>query len=426
MLYKNDVSLVTVKGKHSDKYGAFATCSSEDFERVSKYKWTWRSDGYITGKVNGSNVMISRFIMLDGTKSDMYVDHINGNKKNNTRRNLRLVTPSQNAQNRKKQEGTTSKFYGISVVKKTGKFCAAISVNSKTINIGKFESEIKAAEEHDIYVVHHNMFQKLNFPEKIDYYNLCDKREKRTLKRLRYNNVYKNQSNSFLAKITHKKRLKYIGTFKTEIEAAKTIDKYITSNGLGQKLNFPEDYPEYVFEKPIKTLYKLTENPEIIQLILNSTDKSVLIDLSDYDLIKYGTCHLSSNNYAIISINGQSHRLNRFIMNEKDQNVMIDHLNGDKLNNTKNNLRKTDATGNARNRKKSKSNPTTSKYIGVHLAKKGYKKWTATVFGKYIGVYNTEKVAAKRRDLYILMNYPNDIFNLNFNWSHNEVLFWTK
>lgn len=56
------------------------------------------------------------FERVDGHISEGYVvDHINGDRLDNTRRNLRAITPRANAQNRvKKTIGATSKYFGVS------------------------------------------------------------------------------------------------------------------------------------------------------------------------------------------------------------------------------------------------------------------------------------------------------------------------
>ncbi|NDC95383.1 HNH endonuclease [bacterium] len=44
----------------------------------------------------------------------MVVDHINNDKLDNTRKNLRIITRSENARNKLKQTATSSKYIGVS------------------------------------------------------------------------------------------------------------------------------------------------------------------------------------------------------------------------------------------------------------------------------------------------------------------------
>jgi hypothetical protein len=66
------------------------------------------------------------------------IDHINNNKKDNRITNLRLVTVSENGQNRGKQLNNTSGYKGVSWAKKSKKWEACIRKNGKTIHLGFF------------------------------------------------------------------------------------------------------------------------------------------------------------------------------------------------------------------------------------------------------------------------------------------------
>jgi hypothetical protein len=70
-----------------------------------------------------------RFI-IGAKKEDPSVDHINGNKLDNTRTNLRYVTDAQNNQNKSKRDNCTSKYIGVSYFKRTQKWqCSIMKTN---------------------------------------------------------------------------------------------------------------------------------------------------------------------------------------------------------------------------------------------------------------------------------------------------------
>lgn len=72
------------------------------------------------------------------------VDHINNNKLDNRRFNLRSVSPTANSQNKAKKAGTTSKYIGVCV--QNGVIKAQIGIgNRKTKNLGSFATEEEAA-----------------------------------------------------------------------------------------------------------------------------------------------------------------------------------------------------------------------------------------------------------------------------------------
>ncbi len=90
-------------------------------------------------------------------------------------------------------------------------------------------------------------------------------------------------------------------------------------------------------------------------------------------------------------------RLHRVIMNAPKGSI-VDHINGNPLDNRKCNLRLTDYCGNNRNARKRKD-AKTSKYKGVH--KQGGKFIAQIQYngvGRYLGQYDTELDAARAYD----------------------------
>lgn len=59
------------------------------------------------------------------------VDHINSDKLDNRKINLRIVTSSENARNRSKNNGTASKYYGVSLNKRRNKWVSFIRIENK-------------------------------------------------------------------------------------------------------------------------------------------------------------------------------------------------------------------------------------------------------------------------------------------------------
>lgn len=77
------------------------------------------------------------------------VDHIDRDPLNNRRSNLRLATRSQNNANRPGSIGGASPFKGVSWCKQTQKWRAKISVNNRTVCLGRFANERDAACAYD-------------------------------------------------------------------------------------------------------------------------------------------------------------------------------------------------------------------------------------------------------------------------------------
>lgn len=73
----------------------------EDYEKISKWKWSYHHSGYV---VRGKpQISLHRF--LTKAKKGKFVDHINGNKLDNRKENLRFATNRQNQQNSLANDG---------------------------------------------------------------------------------------------------------------------------------------------------------------------------------------------------------------------------------------------------------------------------------------------------------------------------------
>lgn len=121
--------------------GRLAIVDDEDFERVNKYKWYF--ERYATHKSKNECFRMHNLIM-----NAKEVDHINGNKLDNRRENLRVVTRSQNNWNQKKTRGA-SIYKGVSWHKQTKKWRVRVNKFGKEYGLGLFENEKEAAVAYD-------------------------------------------------------------------------------------------------------------------------------------------------------------------------------------------------------------------------------------------------------------------------------------
>ena len=131
--------------------------------------------------------------------------------------------------------------------------------------------------------------------------------------------------------------------------------------------------------------------------------KYAIVDVEDYEKLAQEDWHLwesgSYNQYAIRYEEGKSLKMHRVIMNAP-AGFVVDHKNGEGLDNRKTNLRITTQAQNQYNRKKYKGK-TTSQYKGVHR-KHDRKKYIAKIRcnGKriFLGYFDNEIDAAKAYD----------------------------
>lgn len=119
---------------------------------------------------------------------------------------------------------------------------------------------------------------------------------------------------------------------------------------------------------------------------------------------------------------GKQQRMHRFIMKPSDSNI-VDHINGNRLDNRQENLRITTTQKNNENKKISKLKKNCN-YLGIFYRenRKNYHVTCTHDKKKYnLGYYNDEKTAAEIRDRYIVQNNLDHIV-LNFPDKKEEYL----
>jgi hypothetical protein len=106
-----------------------------------------RTNGYRVLTIFGKRYRAHRVIWLlvYGEFPLEEIDHINGNKIDNSLKNLRCVTSHENNKNAKRPHTNRSGVVGVSLLKKTGEWYASVSVNHKTISLGSFKTLGEAA-----------------------------------------------------------------------------------------------------------------------------------------------------------------------------------------------------------------------------------------------------------------------------------------
>lgn len=129
---------------------AYAVIDADDEALVNQWRWHLHSGGYAVRNVNlGADqyikICLHRLLLglVDG--DGLQVDHINVDKLDNRRSNLRVVTHAQNMQNHP-GFGGTSAYRGVSWDKRDRKWRAYANVNGRKRWIGYFADELDAAQ----------------------------------------------------------------------------------------------------------------------------------------------------------------------------------------------------------------------------------------------------------------------------------------
>jgi hypothetical protein len=81
------------------------------------------------------------------------VDHINHDRLDNRRSNLRIVSKSQDVQNTPKRKGCSSRFKGVCCDQRRGKWVASIQIDGRSRHLGRFEIEEDAARAYNLAAV---------------------------------------------------------------------------------------------------------------------------------------------------------------------------------------------------------------------------------------------------------------------------------
>lgn len=145
--------------------GLFCIVDESDYEELCKFKWhSLHAKGcfYAARKVKNKIILMHR--QLIGAKKGEIVDHINGDKMDNRRCNLRVCNGSQNQMNRKLTHNSKSGFKGVTWFGRDGKWRSYITHKRKFIHIGYFNSKEDAALSYDNMARQlFGAFAKLNF-----------------------------------------------------------------------------------------------------------------------------------------------------------------------------------------------------------------------------------------------------------------------
>jgi len=136
--------------------GKYVTVDNDMFGFLNQWKWFY-SNGYAArfvylggGRKNAKYKMIFMHRLINETPEGYETDHINRNKLNNRKINLRIADRSLNSRNKSITKNNTSGYKGIDFYKRIGKWRARISLNKITFSLGYYkniERAVAAREE---------------------------------------------------------------------------------------------------------------------------------------------------------------------------------------------------------------------------------------------------------------------------------------
>lgn len=149
--------------------GRVAIVDDDCYEELAAFNWHFRSNGYAARHLprnhyrRGVEYMHRRVLGGDSE----HIDHVNGDKLDNRRSNLRPATRRQNMANRVQRRSKWG-FAGVSYYASRGsprKWAAYTVMDGRKVRIGFFDSAVVAAHAYDDFMrVTLGEFATLNFP----------------------------------------------------------------------------------------------------------------------------------------------------------------------------------------------------------------------------------------------------------------------
>jgi len=142
--------------------GGFCEVDADDFDYLSSFRWRKNKAGYAVNTNSRKRIIMHRLIMNAPENKD--VDHINRNKLDNRKENLRLCTQAENARNASIRTDNTSGYKGVAF--NDNRWQATTKINGKRVYIGRYKTAKEAALAYDEVVRKlHGDFASTNFEE---------------------------------------------------------------------------------------------------------------------------------------------------------------------------------------------------------------------------------------------------------------------
>lgn len=140
-----------------------ALVDDDFYEKASKYKYYYMPSGYayrsVYSRYNQKKIYMHHEVI--SIRKGYMCDHINQNKLDNRRENLREVTANENAANKKKFKENNIPYKGVS--KCNNVYRSKITVNRKVYHLGYYKNMRDAAIAYNVAAtLHHGKFASLN------------------------------------------------------------------------------------------------------------------------------------------------------------------------------------------------------------------------------------------------------------------------
>ena len=367
----------------------FGLVSEDDYDRVNAHRWHLVPGGYANSTINQVNIRMHHFVFKK-PKENHVIDHINQDKLDNRRCNLHEITYSANRNNiSKTNTDTSSKYKGVNYVKRQSVFRSRYD----GIQLYRGLDEKQAAIMYDIYTFqqfgeHANNNRLISYDDAMKYeFPKTEKKQRELPDNIIITNGYYRVKKFFRDK-------RYTEYFKTLEEAQARLD--VINTEIREILETEER--EYL-ASPIQ------RNQDGIAYIAYK-GQEILVSDEDWHHLNREPWFIAKNNGYVY--NNDQQTMHRVVCPCDEKKKVVHHINGNRIDNRRENLEITSASANAHQRSTKHRNSSTSQYFGV-VFHKPTKKWMARLkkdgISYYLGLYEHELDAAKAYNVKALELY---------------------
>ena len=138
LYYTKDDCIVVILSNTDD----VMLCDANDWNEMKQHYWFKGNNGYAATniKVDKKNVTMFFHQVIINCPNEMQRDHINRNRLDNRKCNLRIVDSKENILNRGLNKNNTSGYKGVYLCKRDSLWHAQIMNNRKAMSLGRFEN----------------------------------------------------------------------------------------------------------------------------------------------------------------------------------------------------------------------------------------------------------------------------------------------
>ena len=385
---------------------------ADDLKKVSAFKWHKnKKDGYAYAKKKDGGTLVLHQLVINNPviPKNHVIDHINRNKLDNRKENLRIVSKSLNSHN--KSGKGTSKYRGVCLIK-SGKF--QVTING--IHLGKYKTENEAARIVDkaAIIIYGSDAVNQGVLTNEERNDILQKRDKMTVQDL----LSRKPKKELPKGVFEQKRVK--GNYYYVICCGKRFGQFDT-------IKEAQD----AYEQRCAEIAKEKKDKRMNTPILRNDDGQAVIEIRDingdvqdyaivdedkwHDLMKYSWACCVNMLYVSTHIDGNTVMMHHYIFGRPAEGMLIDHINHNHKDNRLSNLRECTYGDNNQNKPIVKEGKG-SKYHGVIYQKDSrIRRWGAQISKDGIryklGHYFTEEEAAKAYDDKAKELYDNPYLN---------------